>query len=119
MKSYIQILGTGTVDVAPSVLVHFDDQRYLFNCGEGTQRFCLQNKIKISKVKKIFLTRIHWECFGGLPGMLLTMADAGSQEIKLFGGTNLTHALTATRGFILRHVNFPSNAYYAYDFPVH
>ena len=42
MKSYIQILGSGTFDVTPSVLVHYDSQRgsqrYLFNCCEGTQR---------------------------------------------------------------------------------
>ncbi|CAG8642002.1 17230_t:CDS:10, partial [Cetraspora pellucida] len=106
MKSYLQLIGSGTFDVPPSIMVHFDNQqnsqRYLFNCGEGTQRFCLQNKLKASKLKNVFLTRVNWNCFGGLPGMLLTMADAGSKEIKLYGGPNLTHAITATRGFILR-----------------
>ncbi|CAG8784301.1 35727_t:CDS:2, partial [Racocetra persica] len=155
MKSYIQLIGSGTFDVPPSIMVHFDSQqnsqRYLFNCGEGTQRFCLQNKLKVSKLKNVFLTRANWNCFGGLPAqydkkwfcdelnkieiqrldsnkftekitllnsdywiaisilsspkylcMLLTMADAGSKEIKLYGGPNLTHAITATRGFILR-----------------
>ncbi|RIA93139.1 beta-lactamase-like protein [Glomus cerebriforme] len=106
MKSYIQILGTGTVDVNPSILVHYDGQRgcqrYLFNCGEGTQRICLQNKLKLAKTRNIFLTRVNWECVGGLPGMLLTLADAGTKEIKIFGGENLTHFLTATRGFVMR-----------------
>ncbi|RHZ49596.1 hypothetical protein Glove_519g75 [Diversispora epigaea] len=106
MKSYVQIFGSGTVDVPPAILVHFDNQkhsqRYLFNCGEGTQRFCLQHKIKASKIKKIFFTRINWESFGGIPGMLLTLADAGAKDMKLYGGKNLTHALAATRGFILR-----------------
>jgi len=40
--SYIQILGSGTFDFIPSVIVHYDSQRgsqrYLFNCCEGTQR---------------------------------------------------------------------------------
>ncbi|CAG8471280.1 700_t:CDS:10 [Dentiscutata erythropus] len=106
MKSYIQLIGSGTFDVPPSIMVHFDgqhnSQRYLFNCGEGTQRFCLQNKLKVSKLKNVFLTRVNWDCFGGLPGMLLTIADAGTKEIKLYGGPNLTHAITATRGFIVR-----------------
>ncbi|KAF0380098.1 beta-lactamase-like protein [Gigaspora margarita] len=102
MKSYIQLIGSGTFDVPPSIIVHFDSQRYLFNCGEGTQRFCLQNKLKVSKLKNVFLTRVNWDCFGGLPGMLLTIADAGTKEIKLYGGPNLTHAITATRGFIIR-----------------
>ncbi|GES97863.1 beta-lactamase-like protein [Rhizophagus clarus] len=106
MKSYIQILGSGTFDVYPSVLVHYDNQkdcrRYLFNCGEGTQRICLQNKLKLVKTKNIFLTRVNWECVGGLPGMLLTLADTGTKEIKIFGGENLTHFLTAARGFVAR-----------------
>lgn len=73
MKSYIQILGSGTFDVNPSVLVHYDNQkgckRYLFNCGEGTQRICLQNKLRLVKTRNIFLTRVNWECVGGLPGI--------------------------------------------------
>lgn len=73
MKSYIQILGSGTFDVTPSVLVQYDNQgssqRYLFNCGEGTQRIFLQNKLKLAKTKNIFLTRVNWECVGGLPGI--------------------------------------------------
>ncbi|CAG8440575.1 11933_t:CDS:10 [Diversispora eburnea] len=92
MKSYVQIFGSGTVDVPPAILVHFDNQkhsqRYLFNCGEGTQRFCLQHKIKASKIKKIFFTRINWESFGGIPGMLLTLADAGVKDIKLYVETH-------------------------------
>ena len=68
MKSYIQILGTNTHDSMPSVLVHFDSQRYLINCGEGTQRFCAEHKIRWSNLQKVFLTRTHWDAMGGLPG---------------------------------------------------
>lgn len=34
--------------------------------------------------------------------MLLTLADTGTKDIKIFGGENLTHFLTATRGFVMR-----------------
>ncbi|PKK78343.1 hypothetical protein RhiirC2_548895 [Rhizophagus irregularis] len=34
--------------------------------------------------------------------MLLTLADTGTKDIKIFGGKNLTHFLTATRGFVMR-----------------
>ena len=58
MKSYIQIIGSGTFDVNPSVLIHYDNQkgsqRYLFNCGEGTQRICLQNKLRSARIRNIF-----------------------------------------------------------------
>lgn len=49
---YVQILGTGmdTQDTSPSVLLFFDKQRFIFNAGEGLQRFCTEHKIKLSKV---------------------------------------------------------------------
>ena len=74
MKSSVQILGCSTGDTTPSVVIQYDTkhpQRYLFNCGEGTQRLCTQHKVKITKLKNVFLTRIHWECMGGLPGWFL------------------------------------------------
>ncbi|KAG1335050.1 tRNAse Z TRZ4, mitochondrial [Cocos nucifera] len=49
---YVQILGTGmdTQDTSPSVLLFFDKQRFIFNAGEGLQRFCTEHKIKLSKI---------------------------------------------------------------------
>ncbi|KAJ3032438.1 hypothetical protein HDV00_007546 [Rhizophlyctis rosea] len=102
MRYFLQILGTDTGDMCPSVIVHFDSQRYLFNCGEGTQRFCHEHKVRLNKVKNMFLTRVAWDCVGGLPGMLLTLADGGTSYFKLHGPDNLTHFMAATRHFICR-----------------
>ncbi|CAL9030346.1 unnamed protein product [Prunus brigantina] len=38
-----------TQDASPSVLLFFDKQRFIFNAGEGLQRFCTEHKIKLSK----------------------------------------------------------------------
>lgn len=70
MKAHIQIVGTDTVDSTPSLLVFFDNKRYLFNVGEGTQRLCLEHKVKLGKVDSIYLTSLNWEVVGGLPGTL-------------------------------------------------
>ncbi|KAJ2895052.1 hypothetical protein IWW38_002405, partial [Coemansia aciculifera] len=86
-----------------SVLVQIDSQRYLFNCGEGTQRLGFENKMRMSKISAIFLTRVDWEAMGGLPGMLLTLADSNMGDLTVCGGQNLTHALAATRHFIMRN----------------
>ncbi|KAI9103213.1 beta-lactamase-like protein [Phlyctochytrium arcticum] len=102
MRYYLQVVSTDTFDSSPSVLLHFDSQRYLFNCGEGTQRFCHEHKARLAKVKNVFLTRVAWDCVGGLPGMLLTMADAGTSSLGLKGPRNLTHFMAATRHFIYR-----------------
>jgi ribonuclease Z len=67
-KAFIQVLGTDNGDASPSILVFFDNHRYLFNVGEGAQRFCLEHKVRIAKVNHLFVTGSHWNNLGGLPG---------------------------------------------------
>ncbi|KAI8847528.1 tRNase Z endonuclease-domain-containing protein [Chytridium lagenaria] len=102
MKSFIQILGGNTGDTSPCILAFFDTQRYLFNVGEGAQRFCMENKVRLSKLNNIFITKVGWDAVGGIPGMLLTLADAGNNVITIHGGKNLTHMLAACRPFVFR-----------------
>ncbi|KAF9427791.1 hypothetical protein BGZ76_002186 [Entomortierella beljakovae] len=102
MKTNIQIVSTGTEDCSPSIAINFDTKRYLINCGEGTQRLSLESTFRLSKIKSLFFTRVNWECFGGAPGMLLTLSAGESSTIKLYGGENLTHALASTRHFVYR-----------------
>ncbi|KAK9811324.1 hypothetical protein WJX72_001848 [[Myrmecia] bisecta] len=105
--SYVQVLGPGTDtgDTTPSVLLFFDRQRYLFNVGEGFQRFCVEHKIKLAKASAILMTRVSTEAAGGLPGMLLTMADstaggllAGRPLISLHGPQGMNTMLPAIAG---------------------
>ncbi|KAG0050666.1 Zinc phosphodiesterase ELAC protein 2 [Gryganskiella cystojenkinii] len=103
MKAYLQILSTGTADCPPSIVLHFDSQRYMINCGEGIQRLCLESKFRYGKLKTILLTRNHWDCFGGLPGMMLTVSDVGIRHLKLLGPKNMIHSLLSTRHFMHRH----------------
>ena len=86
---YLQVLGLGcdTLDTIPSVLLFFDKERYLFNIGEGFQKFSLEHKIKMAKIDAIFLTRTTTEAAGGLPGTLLTMADKLHGDHDVAGGT--------------------------------
>ncbi|RUP50800.1 hypothetical protein BC936DRAFT_137640 [Jimgerdemannia flammicorona] len=102
MKSYIRIIGNSTPEGVPSIVVHFDSKKYMFNCSEGTQRMCIENKTKLPKMGNIFLTRVDWDCVGGIPGMLMSLADQGTKNVKLLGGKNLTHFMAATRHFIYR-----------------
>ncbi len=61
-------LGTDTGDSAPSVLLFFDHYRFLFNAGEGFQRFCVQHRIRMGKTSSVFATRSTTQALGGLPG---------------------------------------------------
>eukprot|EP00833_Pecoramyces_ruminatium_P003271 jgi/Orpsp1_1/1177303/evm.model.c7180000060885.1 len=100
MKYYIQFLSTKTPDSSPAFIVHFDSQRYLFNCSEGTQRLINENKIHLGKIKNLFFTRSIWENIGGLPGMVLTLADSGTKEFGIHGPRNLLKCFVGTRNFL-------------------
>jgi ribonuclease Z len=82
---FIQVLGTDTGDSFPSVLAFFDRVRYLFNVGEGVQRYCTEHKVRLRKVREIFLTRLSPRTVGGLPGLLMTLADIGVEHITIHG----------------------------------
>ncbi|OBZ86036.1 Zinc phosphodiesterase ELAC protein 2 [Choanephora cucurbitarum] len=102
MKAYIQIVGQNSPEGPPSLILHYDSQRYLFNCREGTQRLCVQEKVRLSKLSNVFLSRVDWDCLGGLTGMLLTLTDTGIKKIDLHGPKNLSHFVAATRHFVYR-----------------
>ncbi|KAH9612129.1 hypothetical protein KSS87_002609 [Heliosperma pusillum] len=102
--SYVQILGTGmdTQDTCPSVLLFFDKQRFIFNAGEGLQRYCTEHKIKLSKIDHIFLSRVCSETAGGLPGLLLTMSGIGDKGmcVKMWGPPGLDDLVNAMNTFV-------------------
>ncbi|KAH6758826.1 tRNAse Z4 [Perilla frutescens var. frutescens] len=102
--SYVQILGTGmdTQDTSPSVLLFFDKQRFIFNAGEGLQRFCTEHKIKLSKIDHIFLSRVCSETAGGLPGLLLTLAGMGDEgmSVNMWGPSDLKYFIEAMKSFV-------------------
>ena len=100
MKYQLEVLGTATLESCPSVILHFDSQSYLFNVGEGTQRSCTQNKIRLGKIQNIFLTRMHWDCIGGFLGMSLTLHDVVDQHIQVFGPSGLIEFINSTSSFI-------------------
>ncbi|KAJ7956508.1 Zinc phosphodiesterase ELAC protein 2-like protein [Quillaja saponaria] len=101
--AYVQILGNGmdTQDTWPSVLLFFDKQRFIFNAGEGLQRFCAEHKVKLSKVDHICLSRVCSETAGGLPGLLLTLAGMGEGiSVNVWGPPNLELLVNAMKSFI-------------------
>ena len=107
MDLEVTFLGTGAS--APSarrstaaVMIARGGERLLFDCGEGTQRLFVENGIRANKITYVFLTRMNWECLGGVPGMILTLADAGVRNLNFHGGPNLTHFMAANRHFVAR-----------------
>lgn len=149
MRSYVQFISTPTADTpGTALLLHFDSQRYLFgNIAEGTQRACIQRKLKLGNVENIFLTgTTSWATTGGILGMILTLADSTTssweerkkvleekarngglkvedqqkekQWLSLHGGKNLLHLLATARRFVFRKgMPVRVNEYRAEDAP--
>ncbi|XP_059059090.1 ribonuclease Z, mitochondrial [Achroia grisella] len=98
---YLQVIGSGARG-APNTLYLFTDQkRYLFNCGEGTQRLAHEHKIKLSRLEHVFITSKTWRNIGGLPGLSLTLQDVGVPNITLHGPEGLDELYSATRRFVI------------------
>ena len=63
---------------------------WLFDCGEGTQHQFIRSNLKLSQIKKIFITHMHGEHVYGLPGLLASIGLAGSSSgIELYGPATL------------------------------
>ncbi|PJF16589.1 hypothetical protein PSACC_03628 [Paramicrosporidium saccamoebae] len=102
MPSYVQVLGGGTLDGGCSLLLCFNERRYLFSCSEGTQRLCGQHHLRLSRLQAVFLPRLEWNRTGGLPGLICTLADAGAGELSLVGPRNTAHYIASLRAFLRR-----------------
>uniref|UniRef100_A0A673YR29 Zinc phosphodiesterase ELAC protein 2 n=1 Tax=Salmo trutta TaxID=8032 RepID=A0A673YR29_SALTR len=96
---YAQVVGAGSRDNGASLYVFSEFNRYLFNCGEGTQRLMQEHKLKAARLDNIFLTRMSWENVGGLSGMILTLKDTGVPEVVLSGPPQLEKYVNAIRVF--------------------
>ncbi|CAN7994546.1 unnamed protein product [Ixodes pacificus] len=95
------VLGNGGPGNPRSLYVITDQARYMFNCGEGTQRLAHEHKMKLSKLENIFFTHNAWGNLGGLPGLALTVQDIGVPELRLHGPTEVEQLFDMTRGFMV------------------
>ena len=77
------------------------DFRYLFNCGEGTQRLAHEHRTKLARMEHIFLTRNTWNRFGGVPGLCLTLQEIGVPQLNLHGPPGIKRIFQSTRKFVV------------------
>ncbi|XP_037822795.1 ribonuclease Z, mitochondrial [Lucilia sericata] len=97
----LQILGAGSNGAPAAVYLFTDQSRYLFNCGEGTQRLAHEHKTKLARLEQIFVTRNTWPAIGGFPGLALTVQDAGVKELALHGPPYLENILYSMKRFVV------------------
>ncbi len=63
-----------------SALVIFEAERFLIDCGEGTQRQILRSGLGFRRLNKILLTHRHLDHILGLGGLASTFGRWGSME---------------------------------------
>ncbi len=69
---------------------------WLFDCGEGTQHQFIRSNLKLSQIKKIFITHMHGDHIFGLPGLLASIGLSGSSSgIEIYGPAPLKNFIDA------------------------
>jgi ribonuclease Z len=81
---------------------------WLFDCGEATQHQLLRCDVKISQIRRIFITHLHGDHIFGLMGLLATYGMAGSPDkIDIYGPKGLEEYLRACQTYSYTHFNYP------------
>lgn len=83
MPKKIGVTFLGTSDQIPSaernhtsILLRFEEENILIDCGEGTQRQFRKAKLNPGKVTRILITHWHGDHILGLPGLLQSLANS-------------------------------------------
>jgi len=59
---------------------------WLLDCGEGTQHQFLRSNLRVSQLRRIFVTHMHGDHVFGLPGLLASLGMAGNcPGVDLYG----------------------------------
>jgi len=97
----VALVGTGGMMPLPgrflsSMLCRVNGKMILFDCGEGTQVSLRMLGWGFKQIDIICFTHYHGDHVSGLPGLLLTMANAERTEpLKLIGPKGLQHVVTS------------------------
>ena len=90
-KINIVFLGSGSsIPTAernhPGIFLDYGGDKFLWDCGEGTQRQMIIAGLKFMKIKKIFITHWHADHFAGLIGLVETFNLEGRIEpLEIYG----------------------------------
>jgi len=95
------VLGTGSatpvVNRHPSAfLLSIENESFLIDCGEGTQYRLLEQKVKSSRIRHIFISHLHGDHYFGLIGLLSSWSmNQRKEDLTIFAPRGLDEILTA------------------------
>jgi ribonuclease Z len=81
---------------------------WLFDCGEGTQQQFLRSELRVSQLRRVFVTHMHGDHVFGLPGLLASLGLAGScSGIDLYGPDRLRDFLEGVLHTSSTRIGYP------------
>jgi ribonuclease Z len=108
MDLYVSMVGTAaSVPTAArgtaATLVSRGGERWLVDCGEGTQRQLLRSGLGLVDLDLLLITHLHGDHYLGLPGLLKTYGLRGRERpLRIAGPRGLTRLLEVLRPVIGR-----------------
>jgi len=84
-------------------------EMWLFDCGEGTQHQFLRSDLRLSQLRRIFITHMHGDHVFGLPGLLASLGLSGSSSagIDLYGPDPLEGFLSGSLRGSSTRIGYP------------
>ncbi len=99
--SMIEFYTLGTSSAVPtdsrdlsSTFLNFQGNKMLFDCGEGTQKSLMVNKLGLMNIDKVFITHWHADHFSGLLGLVQTLGMEGRDRPLFIYGPKRTEEFT-------------------------
>ena len=94
------VLGTGVDGTTPCVLLEDGPHRLLLNATEGLQRLAGEHRLKLHRgLDAVLLSSLEPMAVAGLPGLLLTLAQAGVARLHVCGPPGTAAYLSTLRPF--------------------
>ena len=90
-----------------SIAIENFNQIILFDCGEGTLIQCRKQKLKISKISKIFISHFHGDHFLGIPALLMTfMLYNRTNPLEIYGPPGIIEYINFMNKYIENELTY-------------
>jgi len=91
-----------------SQYLEIDNNAFLIDCGEGSQRQLRKYKLKFSKIKSIFISHLHGDHFFGLVGLISTFSLLNRKtELHIYGPKGIKEIINLQFKLSKSGVSFP------------
>jgi len=91
-----------------SQVLEIKNHMFLIDCGEGTQVELRRNKVKFSRIKRIFISHLHGDHYFGLIGLVSTFQLLTREtELHIYGPKGIKDVITLQLKLSESRTSFP------------